>query len=183
MADSIHILESRNPYDVDAPQEPERLPGSDEQLVYNTFHVSPELRQKAYEINLRLQGKHAPAPGAPTWLDKVEPAPKVAKPPRPKKMPASKWDYHAVPVPGHVYVIQAGSRYKIGASTRIAMRLKEHAALIPGYAGVVLTVKLDDAFKEESRLHKLFAKKWLEGEWFALTLDDIARIVAMYNAD
>lgn len=54
MADSIQILESRNPYVVDGPQEPERVPGADEQRVYHTFHVPPALRQTAYEINLQL---------------------------------------------------------------------------------------------------------------------------------
>lgn len=57
MADSIRIPDSCNP-DVSPKLDTPRLSPD---RVYNTFHVSPALRQKAHEINLRLQKEQVAA--------------------------------------------------------------------------------------------------------------------------
>lgn len=80
-----------------------------------------------------------------------------------------------VPVghPGYVYLMQSRDAYKIGKSVAPDRRLTEISSLIPHPMRLVHTIRTDNMTSLERALHARFADKRLEGEWFALTPDDI----------
>jgi len=74
---------------------------------------------------------------------------------------------------GYVYLLQAGSYYKIGVSTNITKRLKKLATIPPFDMTLLHIIETPDMFGLEVRLHKQFAPKRKRGEWFELNYEDI----------
>lgn len=169
MADSIRILESRNPEDADTP----RL---SEQQLYHTFHVSPQLRQKAYEINLRLQAENGQKPTGKKIRESTSPKqPKASRPKNFPRRPSNLGD-----TPGYIYIVQSGNEFKIGCTESPRNRIYEYMAYY-GVSTYVLTIKVKAMYAAELRLHRHFRDKWIRGEWFALTDADIETIRVMYG--
>lgn len=75
--------------------------------------------------------------------------------------------------PGHVYLLKHDKTYKIGRSTDAARRYKEIKVQMPMKTEEIHIIETDDAVGIEAYWHKRFASKRLEGEWFALSKDDI----------
>jgi hypothetical protein len=76
-------------------------------------------------------------------------------------------------VDGAVYMLKLGRRYKIGKSFRVPQRHREIAIELPEKPDVVHVITTDDPTGIEAYWHKRFADKNTNGEWFALTTDDV----------
>jgi hypothetical protein len=76
---------------------------------------------------------------------------------------------------GYVYLIRHGSRreYKIGRTNNSLRREGEVAIELPELISPIHVIQTDDPAGVESYWHRRFAEKRLNGEWFALSVDDV----------
>jgi Meiotically up-regulated gene 113 len=74
---------------------------------------------------------------------------------------------------GFVYLIKSGRYYKIGKADSVEARHRQLKIQLPQAAEVVHRVKTDDPYGIESYWHRRFADKRLNGEWFALSPEDV----------
>lgn len=82
---------------------------------------------------------------------------------------------------GFVYVLRGGNgQYRIGQTRNLTERLVDHRRHKP-ISPVCYVIMVDDPEQEEARLHSLFRSKGLVDDWFSLSDDDIAQILAIYE--
>jgi hypothetical protein len=74
---------------------------------------------------------------------------------------------------GFVYLIKSGRNFKIGKANSVDVRHRQLKIQLPQAAEVIHRIKTDDPFGIEAYWHRRFADKRLNGEWFALSADDI----------
>lgn len=74
---------------------------------------------------------------------------------------------------GYVYLLRAGSHFKIGRSVSFERRSKELAIQLPVRAETVHVISTDDAVGIEAYWHRRFGSKRMNGEWFALSAQDV----------
>lgn len=81
----------------------------------------------------------------------------------------------SVPAAGYVYLLKHGSRreYKIGKTTNPVRREGELGIQLPEKLLPVHYIETDDPAGVEAYWHKRFDSKRKEGEWFALTVEDV----------
>jgi hypothetical protein len=82
-------------------------------------------------------------------------------------------DARDLPLAGQVYLMKAGSHYKIGRSNAAGRRAYELAIQLPERLEVVHVLDTDDAVGIEKYWHNRFASRRANGEWFALTKADV----------
>lgn len=75
---------------------------------------------------------------------------------------------------GEVYLMRSGPHFKIGRSNAAGRRAYELAIQLPERLDVVHVIETDDAVGIERYWHQRFAERRLNGEWFALTKQDVA---------
>jgi hypothetical protein len=75
---------------------------------------------------------------------------------------------------GAVYLIKMGRRYKIGKTNAVGRRERELAIQLPEPTRTVHVIQTDDPAGIEAYWHHRFKDRRANGEWFALTPDDIA---------
>jgi hypothetical protein len=86
------------------------------------------------------------------------------------------------PKAGYVYLIQSPTgSYKIGRSKNIANRLKTFNVKLPFEIEIEHVISCSDYRAAERELHKRYADKRVNGEWFALTRDDVEQIKAIVS--
>jgi hypothetical protein len=74
---------------------------------------------------------------------------------------------------GFVYLIKSGRHFKIGKANSVEARHRQLKIQLPQVAEVVHRIKTDDPYGIESYWHRRFADKRLNGEWFALSAEDV----------
>lgn len=79
---------------------------------------------------------------------------------------------------GYVYVLKqiGGDYYKIGRTSNPDNRLETFNVKLPFMVQYEIVIKTDDMYLLERQLHSRFNAKWIEGEWFCLTPDDLEAI-------
>lgn len=74
---------------------------------------------------------------------------------------------------GYVYLISGGGYYKIGKTTNLGDRRKQIGLQLPFEVSLRHAVHTEDIDRLELYWHERFASKRLNGEWFALTAEDV----------
>ncbi len=74
---------------------------------------------------------------------------------------------------GHVYVLGAPDFYKIGRAKNVDDRLKQLAIQLPWKVEVAHTIPCEDYAAAERELHRRYADRRANGEWFMLTPQDV----------
>lgn len=78
---------------------------------------------------------------------------------------------------GYVYLLQSGSQYKIGFSkNHPRKRVRQLRTGSPFPVFVIHWIKTEFYRRVEKQLHHRFHEKRGEGEWFALSDEDVAHI-------
>jgi hypothetical protein len=75
---------------------------------------------------------------------------------------------------GQIYVIRAGHYYKIGKAKNAKERVRR--LRLPFKEKIVLIADVADRHATERALHKQFAHKRVNGEWFRLSNSDVSGI-------
>jgi hypothetical protein len=84
--------------------------------------------------------------------------------------------------PGYVYVIESKHGYKIGRTVNLKQRTQLFAVKLPFDISLVFAGHFDDYIGAEASLHRMFASKRLEGEWFDLGEKELEKIKAFAQA-
>lgn len=74
---------------------------------------------------------------------------------------------------GYVYLLRAGPHFKVGRSVSFERRSRELAIQLPERAETVHVIHTDDAVGIEAYWHRRFESKRKNGEWFALSTQDV----------
>lgn len=87
------------------------------------------------------------------------------------------------PRAGYVYVLRSPTgAYKIGYAQKPADRLRTFNVKLPFEVEYEVLLKTDDMRGLESSLHDRYSDKRINGEWFALTANDLAELQEMAGA-
>lgn len=82
---------------------------------------------------------------------------------------------------GYVYLMRSGDRHKIGITSDIDRRLAQIGKQSPYPMEVVHTIRSPYPKSVETRLHELYKRARVHGEWFAFSDDDIPGVIEAMN--
>lgn len=98
--------------------------------------------------------------------------------PAPEFVPVTK-----APRAGYVYILRSPTgAYKIGYAANPADRLRTFTVKLPFEVEYELLIKTDNMRGLEAELHEYYSEKHINGEWFALTDDDLAELRQLSGA-
>jgi Meiotically up-regulated gene 113 len=75
---------------------------------------------------------------------------------------------------GYVYLAKSGRHFKIGQTNAVGRRERELVIQLPEKLSIVHKIVTDDLVGIERYWHRRFERKRANGEWFALSSDDVA---------
>lgn len=91
--------------------------------------------------------------------------------------------------PGYVYVMRLDEHtapelcaHKIGRSVKPVTRHNQIATLLPYSVSVIHIRQVPDMVAFEAELHARYDGGRLEGEWFRLSLDELAELARIFGA-
>lgn len=82
---------------------------------------------------------------------------------------------------GHVYLMRCGARYKIGITNDLDRRLAQLGKQSPYPIEVVHSIRAPYPKSIETRLHAMFDRVRVHGEWFEFNDDDIPTVIEAMN--
>jgi hypothetical protein len=148
-----------------------RLPTQNELMIYRQANPSaPTDKAVKRHFGRRAQLVAALAKRAaedPAYADIAAMLPAVDSTPAAGRVPPKGAE-------GHVYLIQSGDFYKVGRSDELERRVKEIRLALPDKATLAHSIRTDDPAGIEAYWHRRFADRRANGEWFKLTLADVA---------
>ncbi|MBD5805173.1 T5orf172 domain protein [Azoarcus sp. Aa7] len=77
------------------------------------------------------------------------------------------------PKAGVVYVLRSAYGHKVGRSRNVPERMRTFGVRLPFAYTIPLCAWFEDCHVAERRYHDMFADKWINGEWFDLTDQDV----------
>lgn len=83
------------------------------------------------------------------------------------------------PLRGHVYLITCAGLHKVGKTRDLETRIRGYQTALPGGATLVHSFEADNVDEAERVLHTRFKVKRRNGEWFALTPEDVDYVCAI----
>lgn len=84
--------------------------------------------------------------------------------------------------PGWIYVLDnCLGHYKIGRTNELHTRMKQLHIQLPFRVILYYAYQVDNAIQAEQELHDFYHERRLNGEWFALTEDDLDQIAFFAN--
>ena len=91
--------------------------------------------------------------------------------------------HHDTKKPVYIYVIQCDHtrQMKIGMTKDVLKRLSVLQTATPARLQIVYAWKVNEAYTIEQKLHQCFANQRLTGEWFLLSLEDEADLIAFMS--
>lgn len=143
------------------------IPGTNASMRWCEFaelmdRLTPEFWRQVIDAKARTGGK-------PITQEDRDSAKRPFPPPR---CPAG---------PG-IYVLKAGGGlYKIGKTGNLQRRMKDYQTVIPSELLTLVAFLPTDNLRIESALHQCYANKRTDGEWFALSPVELARMLESYN--
>jgi len=85
-----------------------------------------------------------------------------------------------------IYIIESANLYKIGFTTNIEARIQVIKTSSPHEVKLIYIIPIPmeiEHKKVENALHKMFESSHMKGEWFNLSLKDIAKIKSLSLQD
>ncbi len=95
---------------------------------------------------------------------------------KPLRQPTVSQEKSYIATAGYIYVLQSEYGYKIGKTVNLKDRMRLFGVKLPFKFELIITGLVDNYSKTEAELHRQYAEKRLEGEWFDLTASDLDKI-------
>lgn len=76
-------------------------------------------------------------------------------------------------IAGSVYLIKLGKHYKVGHTTSVPRRHRQISLELPEKPDIIHVITTDDPAGIEAYWHNRFGAKRTNGEWFALSIDEV----------
>lgn len=84
---------------------------------------------------------------------------------------------------GYVYLLAGGPYYKIGCAENVDRRIAQIQPQMPFVANLICAIATHDMRGLEAKLHRRFAERRTNGEWFTLDQADVEYIKGLAGAD